>query len=217
MSAVVTRSEAWTAVDVAERFGAIPVQRLRAASNGRQSATEQDVLDIYEQEHRLYELVDGLLVEKVMGFRESCLAILLSQALRNFLAGPNLGTVAGEASMMRLAPGLVRIPDVSYISWDRFPNRQIPAQPLPDLAPNLAVEVLSPSNTELELQNKLEDYFAANVELVWVIDPDARNVRVFTEQSQWTVLHADQVLDGGSVLPGFTLPLQPFFAELDPH
>jgi Uma2 family endonuclease len=216
MPTVVARPPgAWTAVDVAERFGPIPIERLRLGANNGHSATERDVLAIYQVEKRMFELVDGLLVEKVMGFRESCIAMVLIQALRNYLAGRNLGTVAGEAGMMRLAPNLIRIPDVSYIAWDRLPNRQIPVDPLPQLAPNLAVEVLSPSNTEQELRRKLFDYFEASVELVWFVDLDARTVKVFTAPERWTLLGGDQTLEGGSVLPGFNLPLKNLFSELD--
>jgi Uma2 family endonuclease len=118
---------------------------------------------------------------------------------------------------MRLAPGLVRIPEVSFISWDRFPNRRLPDEPIPDLAPDLAVEVLSPSNTREEMRRKLHDYFTAGSRLVWFVDPAARTVTVYTSPDQSMVLRPDQTLDGGPVLPGFSLPLSQLFAELDPQ
>src|SRR5438552_2542105 len=112
----------WTLADLNNLFGPIPFARIRQHPMPGE-ATEQDVLTIYQNEKRLCELVDGILVEKAMGLKESLLACLLIQLLRNFLDGKNLGTVAGEGGMMRLAPGLIRIPDVSYISWERFPGR----------------------------------------------------------------------------------------------
>jgi Uma2 family endonuclease len=84
--------------------------------------------------------------------------------------------VAGEAGMMQLAPGLVRIPDVSFISWDRFPDRKLPRDPVPHLAPDLAVEVLSQSNTPKEMDRKRRDYFNAGCKLVWITDPETRTV-----------------------------------------
>src|SRR5262249_28109228 len=123
----------------------------------------------------------------------------------------------GADGMMRLAPGLIRIPDVAFLNWDRFPNRQIGTEPIPDLAPDLAVEVLSPSNTEREMERKLQDYFRVGVKLVWYIDPRRRTVDVYPAPDQTTRLTADQILDGGVVLPGFQLPLADLFAELDPH
>lgn len=78
----------------------------------------------------------------------------------------NLGLVTGEAGMMRLAPGLVRITDVPFISWERFPGRRVPTEPIPDLAPDLAVDVLSERNTEGEMSRKRREYFDAGVRLM---------------------------------------------------
>jgi Uma2 family endonuclease len=202
--------------DLASRFGPMPLHRIRFAPFPG-TATEQDVIDLHEREGRLFELVDGILVEKAMGFRESSLACVLIRLLGNFVAGRKLGTVSGEAGMMRLFRGLVRIPDVAFISWDRLPNRQLPRAPIPNLAPDLAVEVLSESKTAAEMDRKLHDYFRAGTRLVWFVDPEKRTVTVYAAPDQSTVLHADQTLDGGAVLPGFSLPLGQVFAELDPH
>ncbi|SRR5579883_2235348 len=200
--------------DFLEQLGNVPLRRIRVrAPLG--AATEQDILDIYEREKRLYELVDGILVEKAMGFRESVLAMALIAFLRGFVRPRNLGLVAGEGGMMRLAPGLVRIPDVSFISWDHIPGRRMPTEPIPDLYPDLAVEVLSTSNTAAEMLRKCREYFAAGARLVWLIDPVARTVAVYTAPERWTVLDESQTLDGGDVLPGFILPLRDLFTELD--
>jgi hypothetical protein len=82
------------------------------------------------------------------------------------------------------------------------------------LVPDLAVEVLSPSNTEAEMARKRQEYFAAGVRLVWMVDPDARTVTVYTAPDQSTVLGEVDTLSGDPVLPGFTLPLRDLFAEL---
>ena len=75
--------------------------------------------------------------------------------------------------MVWLFRGLVRIPDVAFTSWERLPGRRVPPEPIPELAPDLAVEVLSQSNTEAEMTRKRGEYFAAGVRLVWLVDPDA--------------------------------------------
>jgi len=160
-------------------------------------------------------LVDGVLVEKIMAFKESCLAVLLAGLLRSYVVPRKLGVIAGEGGMMEMASGLVRIPDVSFVSWRRFPNRRIPDEPVPNLAPDLAVEVLSPGNTKKEMERKLQDYFDAGVLLVWFVDPRKRTVKVYTSPDQFTLLRQNQTLDGGAVLPGFSLPLRELFAELD--
>jgi Uma2 family endonuclease len=119
--------------------------------------------------------------------------------------------------MVRLASGLVRIPDVAFVSWDRLPGRRVPVEPIPGLAPDLVVEVLSESNTEGEMARKRREYFTAGVRIVWLIDPEGRTVEVFVSEDQSTVLDEGQTLDGGNVLPGFTLLLGELFAELDRH
>jgi len=109
--------------------------------------------------------------------------------------------------MMRIAPGLVRIPDLSVVTWDRLPGREIPREPIPDLAPDLAVEVLSEGNTKAEMVRKVREYFDAGFILVWLIDPRKRAARVFLTVEKSSLVREDQALDGGAVLPGFVLRL----------
>jgi Uma2 family endonuclease len=205
---------ALTLADLLEQLGDIPPRRVRLRPHFG-TATEEDVLAVHKQERRLCELVDCVLVEKAMGFRESLLAGALIEILRGFVLPRNLGLVSGEAGMMRLFPGLVRIPDVAFIPWDRLPNQRVPTEPIPTVAPDLAVEVLSEGNTEEEMTRKRREYFEAGVRLVWLIDPEARTVTVYTSPEESTELDATQTLDGGVVLPGFILPLRDLFAELD--
>jgi Uma2 family endonuclease len=138
---------------------------------------------------------------------------VLIHFLQSFLDRNDLGIVLGEAGMLRLTPGLVRIPDVSFISWSKFPNRLLPAEPVPDLVPDLAVEILSAGNTDAEMARKLREYFAAGVLVVWYVDPDAQTVRVYTAIDHWTLLTGAQSVHGGNVLPGFTLSVRQWFAE----
>lgn len=204
-----------TLADLYNRFGPMLVQRIRTEPTPG-TATEADVLAIHNRENRLYELVDGVLVEKTMGYYESVLAGLLIHLLNGFVLPRQLGIVAGADGMMRLTAGLVRIPDVSFVSWDRLPGRQVPREPIPDLAPDLAIEVLSPSNTREEMDRKLRDYFTAGVRLVWYVDPAARTVTVYTLPDQAVVLREGQSLDGGPVLGGFVLPVADLFREPGP-
>ena len=204
-----------TLADLLEHLGGIAPYRVRFRP-APGTATEEDVLALRNSaERRLCELVDGVLVEKAMGLRESLLACALIAILRGFVRPRNLGLVTGEAGMMRLMAGLVRIPDVAFISWDRLPNRRVPTEPIPDLAPNLVVEVLSVGNTPGEMARKRQEYFNSGVQVVWQVDPRMRIVEVFTGPDQSTILHEAQTLDGGVILPGFTLRLQELFAELD--
>ena len=119
-------------------------------------------------------LVAGVLVEKTVGYRESQLAAFLAGLLNVFVVPKNSGIVTGPDGTMELMADLVRIPDVAFTKWDRFPGRKRPTAPIPRLAPNLAIEILSRSNTPGEMLAKREDYFSAGVELVWEIDPEKR-------------------------------------------
>ena len=113
--------------------------------------------------------------------------------------------------MARLAPGLVRIPDISFISWDRFPGRQVPRLSMLDFAPDLAVEVLSPGNTQQEMDEKLRNYFASGVRLVWYLDPASRTARVYTGPGKCAHLGEEDTLEGGAVVPGFQLAIREWF------
>jgi hypothetical protein len=152
--------------DVIQQLGNVDPGRIRMwPAPG--TATAADVEAIRIREERLFELVDGILVEKVMGFRESLIAIFIGRMIGNFVASANLGLVAGADGMMRLLPKTVRIPDVAFIAWDRLPDGKVPTQAVPELAPSLAVEVLSASNTPAEMSRKRTEYFQSGVDLVW--------------------------------------------------
>jgi Uma2 family endonuclease len=200
--------------ELLERLGNVPGWRVRLHPPPGQ-ATERDVLEIHARMKRLCELVDGVLVEKAMEFRESFLAASIIQILGEFVKRHKLGVVTAPDGMMRLASGRVRMPDVSFVSWDQLPNRRVPAEPIPDLYPDLAVEVLSESNTPAEMAIKRRDYFAAGTRLVWQVDPVNRTVGVFTAPDQSIIRDATSVLDGGEVLPGLAVPLADLFGELD--
>jgi Uma2 family endonuclease len=116
---------------------------------------------------------------------------------------------------MRLSPTISRAPDTAFISWGRIPAGPLSEDSLAEVVPDLAVEVLSPSNTKAEMARKRREYFQAGVRLVWEVDPRARTVAVFDSPERFLLLDATQTLDGGAVLPGFVLPLADLFAELD--
>ncbi len=203
-----------TVADLLRMFGPMPDRRIiRDPPPG--SATERDVLQIHARDKRLCELVNGILVEKPMGYEESLIAVEIIRFLANFVAERKLGYVTGEGGMVKLAKGLVRIPDVAFVSTKRLPGGKPPRRPIPKLAPNLAVEVLSESNTAEEMERKLDDYFEADVELVWFVEPRARTVEVYTAPDARTLLKVGQTLTGGTVVPGFKLKLRDLFAVLD--
>ncbi|HYV39043.1 MAG TPA: Uma2 family endonuclease [Gemmataceae bacterium] len=202
------------AAELVQRLGNIPLERI-CFTPPPGTATERDLLNAMRRNDRLYELVDGTLVEKTMGLSESMIAGQVLIEIGVFARQKDLGIPAGADGTVRLLKGLVRIPDVSFFCWDKLPGRVLPSEPIPDLFPDLAVEVLSENNTPQEMERKLREYFLAGVRLVWMIDPRKRTAAVYTTpDAPAATLDETQSLDGGKVLPGFTLPLSELFARL---
>lgn len=201
-----------TLADLSRLFGAMPAWRIRTVPTPG-TATEEDVIEIEGKEHRLCELVEGVLVEKTVGYRESYLAVQLVTELWSFVKPRKLGIVTGEGGMMRLFPGLIRIPDVAFAGRDKFPDLRLPTDPVPSLVPDLAVEVLSEGNTPEEMSRKLAEYFDTGVRVVWYFDPRRKTVQIFTGPETATLLTERDTLTGGDVLPGFTLSIKAFYEE----
>ena len=179
------------------------------------TATIEDVVRLRNSERRLYELVDGTLVEKAMGWAESLLAGILLQWLNNFLDKSRLGLATGPDGLTRLFGDTVRGPDVAFVSWARLPGGKVPAEPVPDLVPNFVIEVLSVGNTYAEMSRKRREYFHAGVELLWMVDHRAGTVTVFKSTQDATVFKEGQTLDGGTVLPGWQVDITDLFSRLD--
>jgi Uma2 family endonuclease len=157
------------------------------------------------------ELVDATLVEKPMGWFESRLAAMLIQILGGFVEQHQLGFVLGEAATLRYSAGLIREPDVSYFSWSRFPGRKLPRGSFLNMAPDLAVEILSPGNTRREMARKRRECFSAGTKLVWEIEPQTRTVAGHTVPSRSKTINEKGILDGGKVIPGFRLSVRELF------
>jgi Uma2 family endonuclease len=203
-----------TIADLYRRFGPMLASRIRMDPEPG-TATEDDLLYVLDHEDALCELIDGILVEKPVGSVESFLAMWIGTLLNIYVRRRKLGAVLGSDGPIRFRIGLVRLPDVCFISRERLPGGKFPKTPILRIVPNLAVEVLSRSNTAKEMRQKLKEYFKAGVELVWYVDPRTRTVQVFTAPNKSEMLKENQTLTGGTVLPGFKLKLRKLFAELD--
>lgn len=178
------------------------------------TANTNDLLRVTRDTGRIYELVDGTLVEKAKGWQESLIASVLIQWLRNFLDANRVGVVTGAGGLSRIFTDTVRGPDVAFVSWERLPDG-LPSEPIPDLVPDFVIEVLSVGNTRAEMARKRREYFHAGVRLVWMVDPRSRTVAVYTSSENVTVAEADATIDGGTVLPDWKINLGERFAHLD--
>jgi Uma2 family endonuclease len=113
--------------------------------------------------------------------------------------------------MLRLAPGLVRNPDVSFIARDRLVDGKLPAEPIATIAPDLAVEILSEGNTSQEMDRKLREYFNYGTRLVWYVDPRRREIDVYRSATTKVTLSMQDALSGDPVLPGFSVLVKEIF------
>ena len=156
-----------------------------------------------------YEVIHGVRVEREpMGAFETVLASWLCHLINSFATGKKLGLAVSEVLFILDAPGgLKRRPDVAFVSYAHWPAAVVAREAAWNAIPDLAVEIVSPTNLAEEIDSKITDYFQAQVRQVWVIYPDSGRVYVYQSPTRVTVLERADTLDAGDVLPGFRLPI----------
>lgn len=168
-------------------------------------ATEDDLRNAPEDGQK-HELVDGAIVVSPAGTRHGLVSVRLSGRLNAFVEARKLGYVVDSSTGFRLPGGNVRLPDVAFIARGHFPDERVPDD-FSNVPPDLAVEVLSPSDRARFVLDKVGEYLQAGVRLVWVIDPKRGRAAVYRSTTDVREIAADGALDGEDVLPGFTCPL----------
>jgi len=166
-----------------------------------------------------FELIDGQLVERHMGNKSSWVAMQLARLVSAYVDEHNLGWVFVFEAGFRLdpnRPNTLRKPDVSFVRFGRLPNEE-PSDAYDHLAPDWAIEVLSPGDTALELEEKIEEYLNAGVRLVWVINPDLKIVKVHVSGRPIEEYRVGDELTGGDVMPGFRCPVATLFTMPTPR
>ena len=160
-----------------------------------------------------YELIDGVPVEKKMGAESDRIALRLGGLLDQYCLRTGCGLAFGSSTGYRCFPNnlrQLRKPDVSFIATGRLPRDEAPEGDI-DIAPDLAVEAVSPNDTYEEVQQKLMDYRSAKVRLVWVISPKTKSVLIRRLDGSCAELFADGELFGEDVIPGFTCKVADLF------
>lgn len=165
-----------------------------------------------EEEGYRLELSRGRLVrEPAPGPRHGHVAGRLDRALGSFVEEKGLGLVfVDTAFTLSTRERIVRVPDVAYVSAERIPEEGL-GDRFWEVAPDLAVEVVSPSNRVSEMQQKGLDYLDAGSRMIWIVDPAERTVTVYRSRSDIRILDHDDVLEGDDVLPGLRLPIAELF------
>ena len=160
-----------------------------------------------------YELVKGELVEKApTGGRHGRVAIRIGSQLLTYVEDGNLGEVfaAETGFVLRRDRDTVRAPDASFVARASLPRDETPLSFL-EMAPDLAVEVISPSDSASYVHAKAEDWLRAGTRLVWIVYPDSRSVMVYRSLEDVTVVSADAALDGSPVFEDFSVPVADLF------
>jgi Uma2 family endonuclease len=176
-----------------------------AATTVRAGATEADLLRT-PRDGRKYELVDGEIRVSPAGFRHGQVILRLTVRIDAFVRERGLGYVCESSTGFRLPGGNVRSPDVSFVGTGRFENER-PPDDFANLAPDLAVEVLSPGDSPRHVLDKVGEYLQAGVRLVWVIDPQRERGAVYRSLTHVRELRSEDAFDGEDVLPGFSVTL----------
>jgi Uma2 family endonuclease len=173
------------------------------------TATEEDLLHAPEDGNK-YELVDGDLVASPTGFYASNVSGRILHVLQAYLDENPIGWVGSADAGIRLPDGNVRSPDVCVIRNERLPDGVAP-RTFAACAPDLAVEVLSPSDSPRQLGDKIGEYLEYGVPLVWLVDPEAKTVTVFRSLTNIRSLKSGDTITADPVLPGFSCNIARFF------
>jgi Uma2 family endonuclease len=198
--------------DLLARLGGISPTRI-CLNPPPGKATEKDLIRLHKKHGRVFELVEGTLVEKPVGFEQSFFAANIIGYLFIYLRNRPIGRVYAPDAMLRLMPGLVRLPDVCFLTNEQVAAYMEERGTFCEFGPALAVEVLSPSNTEKEMDRKRQEYFRAGTGLVWIVDESKRTVEVWTSPDECVTLTEDDTLDGSGLLPGFRVALRDIFVD----
>lgn len=176
--------------------------------------TAEEFFDM-EDDGTFSELVRGELVRMPPpGAEHGWLALEIGWHLRNYLREHPIGTLYTQSGfILARNPDVVRAPDIAFVRAGRLPTTH--GEGYPELAPDLVVEVISPTDRAGQIAEKLEDYVTAGVRRVWFVNPRVRAVTVHYPDRTSRTLRIGQELDGEEVLPGFRLPLAELFAETE--
>ncbi|MCH7687066.1 MAG: Uma2 family endonuclease [Planctomycetes bacterium] len=174
--------------------------------------TAEDLLRMPDDGFR-YELIEGRLNKmSPAGFEHGVIIVRLTRLLANHVVAQQLGQVTAAETGFRLAqnPDTVRAPDIAFIQSSRIPAAGLPKAFWPG-APDLAVEVLSPSDSAEEVEEKVNDWLDHGCSMVWVVSPKQKTITVYRSQTDITILSENETLDGRDVVPGFQCSVQEIF------
>lgn len=178
--------------------------------------TDAEFMALDRDGHR-YEIVNGELIDRGnLGAKNGYICSSLMSLLGGYVRIQNLGAMFNSSTAFKMKLGNKRSPDISFMAKERLQGLDEMPDGFLEGAPDLAVEILSPSNTVEEIDSKLVEYFENGSRLVWVVNPKQKYVLVYrsAEEPDRLLKSADS-LDGEEIVPGFTLPISDLFQKLN--
>ena len=175
--------------------------------------TADELLTLPRGDGRRYELIRGVLVEKMpTGDPHSIAVVNFTYELTHYTraGGPGVTRAGDPGYRLERNPDTVRAPDVAWFAPGRIPTG---AQGYPELAPDLVVEVKSPTNSWREMAEKATMWLRSGAQMVWVADPDTVTITIYRPNAAPVTLGEDDFLDAGDLLPGFAVPVGPLFRD----
>lgn len=172
--------------------------------------TEEELM-AFPKDGRKFELVDGEAKEVPTGWEHEVVGSRLMVRLGKIVE--SLGYLTGSSAGFRMKDGSIRAPDVSFVRAERAPSGE-EAKRFFDGAPDLAVEIISPSESRNDIFRKIGEYFESGAQQVWIVQPTNRTVTVYHSMDRVRTYESDETLDGGNLLPGFRCPVSDLFVTL---
>lgn len=177
------------------------------------TVTAEELLKMPLASDKPFELIDGEIVD-VSPVNDLHMTImeLLVDLLRDHVRSRDLGLVRpdGLGYVLRRDPDTVRAPDVSFVAWESVPEGP-PSARFWEGPPTLAVEIVSPHDRAGEIHRKVQDYLEAGARQVWVLWPEQASISVYSPDADTREVGADSILNGGDVLPGFSVRVGDLF------
>jgi Uma2 family endonuclease len=181
-------------------------------TNGKRRVRSEESINRFLIKNKGYEYINGKLEKKEMPTaKHSGIATRCVIKIGIYLEQNNIGRVYGDNTLFKIGANR-RIPDAAFISAEKIPSTGEPFS-IWDFAPDIAIEVISPSERHNAVEQKIRDYFAAGVRQVWKIVPESKTVSIYFSPSEISVLTENETLTCEEILPNFRLNLSDIFID----
>jgi len=181
-----------------------------ALTTTRKAWTDEELETLPKDGHK-YELLDGDLIMSPVHADHGKICARILTMIKHFADSRKLGEVYDSSTGFRLSDDLLLCPDVSFVSKARLSKVEVVPDKFLAGAPDLVVEVLSPSDRMTQINRKLEHYFEHGARLAWLVNLRKLQIHIYTADSIEALTDLDDVLTGGAVLPGFKCKLRKIF------